>query len=600
MDISFTIIELILAVLLFIAAKRSAKRPDNRWRLLYAAPTFIAIIMVLLIGFDVHHIGIYVAAILQIAGLFAEKIRTKQIVSVCSAAAIIITFVLISTSPSYHRESYFADFEKAFSTMKYHYVLDKEKGIDWDALYAKYKPLFKEVDKSQDYVENYQLWQQFSREFYDGHVGYQMSSDGLFCDAFCKSYGNDYGLSLARLSTGEYVAINVEGYDNSYAVDNKDKDDLGFYKVKDNFLCKDAERLTLKNAGIKNGTIITKWNGKSIDEYYDEVKYYMDQYPVRDNEEFYLPMYVAGIGRDMYYGQTYVPGETYENISGVELSDAPAVDITYLDQNGEEKTVAAPCLGSYVMRLYDTFTKIDYGVNITNLSWQRINDDTYMIRISEMAYDQETYSGTDYAEMTDKLREEVEALKKEGVKNIIFDLRANGGGSPYFVEGIACLFAPKGEHLTYYSAVINEDTATFERGEDGKYIKGEPSSYEGEDIFHDGNIVLLVNAKTVSAGDDMTYMMGDFPNVKVIGFTSSNSSCQAVKGLPLESGQITFSAVPNLLPDGEIAIDTYTDHVGRTPFDNKIPFDENAIESIFDKREDYLLDYAAEYLSSNQ
>ncbi|MCR5700682.1 MAG: hypothetical protein K6G76_00875 [Lachnospiraceae bacterium] len=591
MDISFTIIELIMMALLFVVAQQSEKKPNNMWRLLYVAPAFIAVIMVLFIGFDVHHTGIYVAAFVQICALFAEKVRTKRILAVCSVALIAVSFALITLSSNYHREAYYADFEKTFNTMKEHYVIDKEKGIDWDELYAKYKPLFKEVDKSQDFVKNYQVWQQFCGEFYDGHVGYRMSSDGLFRYAFCKSYGNDYGLSLARLSTGEFVAINVEGYDNSYSVDNKDKDDVGFYMVKKVFDCKDADKLTLKNAGIKNGTIITKWNGKPIDEYYDEIKYYMEQYPVRENEEFYLPMYVAGIGRDMDYGVTYVPGETYENVEGKEMTDAPVADITFIDESGEEKTITAPCLGSYMMRMYDTNKKLDDGVNITNLKWQKINDDTYIIRISEMAYDQETYSGTDFTEMTDKLRGEVEALKKEGVKNIVFDLRSNGGGSPYFVEGIACLFAPKGEHLTYYSAVINEDTATFERGEDGKYIMGTPSSYVGEDLWHDGNIILLVNAKTVSAGDDMTYMMGDFPNVKVIGLTSSNSSCQAVKVLALNEGEISFSAVPNLLPNGEIAIDTYTDHVGRTPFDEKIPFDENVIESIFDKGEDYLLNY---------
>ncbi|MBE5924208.1 MAG: hypothetical protein E7271_07055 [Lachnospiraceae bacterium] len=592
MDISFTIIELIMMALLFVVAQQSEKKPNNMWRLLYVAPAFIAVIMVLLIGFDVHHTGIYVAAFVQICALFADKVRAKQILAVCSVALIAVSFALITLSSNYHREAYYADFEKTFNAMKEHYVLDKEKGIDWNGLYAKYDPLFKEVDKTQDYVKNYQVWQQFCGEFYDGHVGYRMSSDGLFRYAFCKSYGNDYGLSLARLSTGEFVAINVEGYDNSYSVDNKDKDDVGFYMVKKVFDCKDADKLTLKNAGIKNGTIITKWNGKPIDEYYDEIKYYMEQYPVRENEEFYLPMYVAGIGRDMDYGVTYVPGETYENVEGKEMTDAPVADITFIDESGEEKTITAPCLGSYMMRMYDTNKKLDDGVNITNLKWQKINDDTYIIRISEMAYDQETYSGTDFTEMTDKLRGEVEALKKEGVKNIVFDLRSNGGGSPYFVEGIACLFAPKGEHLTYYSAVINEDTATFERGEDGKYIMGTPSSYVGEDLWHDGNIILLVNAKTVSAGDDMTYMMGDFPNVKVIGLTSSNSSCQAVKVLMLNEGEISFSAVPNLLPNGEIAIDTYTDHVGRTPFDEKIPFDENVIESIFDKGEDCLLNYA--------
>lgn len=597
MDLGFLLIELALMVILFIIARLSFKRPNNKFRLLYAAPTFIAIIFVLFSGFDVHHIGIYFAAALQLICLYLEndKVKQKRIVAVSSAALLIVELVIISVAPTYHRMAYYKDFEKAYSIMKSHYVLAEEKDIDWDELHAKYKPVFKEVDRTQNHIEDYKAWAQFLGEFYDGHVSFAMASDGLAIDAICRAYGNDYGLSLARLTTGEYVAVNVEGYDNSYSINSSDKDEIGMYTEKENFMPEsaDSDRLTLKNAGIKNGTVITKWNGIPVEEYMDDINYYMTQYPVRENEEFYIPMYVAGIGRDMNYGDTYVPGEDNTNKSGNKITSNPSVDITFIDDNGDEKTVTAPNLGIYAPRMYDTMNKIDKGVNITNLEWQKINDDTYMIRISEMAYDTATYEGSDFTEVSDKLRGEVLALKEAGVKNIIFDMRSNSGGNPYFVEAIAQLFAPEGEHLTYYNAVINEDTATYERDETGHYTMGTPSKYQGEDLWHDGNVILLVNAMCVSAGDDMTYMMGDFPNVKVMGLTRSNSSCQAVTGVKMETGLLMFSAVPNLLPDGEIAIDTYSDHVGRTPFDEKIPFDQNAVTGIFDNGEDYLLDYAA-------
>ena len=595
MDFVFTIIELALMILLFIIAKYSQKNASNKWRLLYAAPVFFMIVLAVFDGFDKYHSGLYIAAALQLVCLFMEtsQVNKKRMLAVVSAVMILCTLVFISISPSYHRIPYYKDFRKAFDTMKAHYVLSEEKGIDWDELYTEYEPVFKEVDKTQSHVDNYKAWARFTGEFYDGHVNYLGASEGLARDAFCRSYGNDYGLSIARLSSGEYVAVNVEGYDNSYSINSTDQDEVGMYTVKNIFMpdTAEADRLTLKNAGIRNGTVITGWNGKPVEEYLKEVNYYMTQYPVRENEEFYIPIYASGIGRDMKYGDTYVPGEELKGISGEMISENPSVDITFLDSDGNEKTVTAPNLGIYAPRMYDTMNKIDRGVNITNLEWQEINKETYLIRISQMAYDQETYSGSDFTEVSDQLRGEVLALKEAGVKNIIFDLRSNGGGNPYFVEAIAQIFAPKGEHLTYYNAVINEDTATYERDENGKYKMGVPSKYEGEDLWHDGKLTLLVNAMCVSAGDDMTYMIGDFPNAKVMGLTSSNSSCQAVTGLTMEAGQIQFSAVPNLLPDGEIAIDTYTDHVGRTPFDEKIPFDEAAIEGIFDKGEDYLLDY---------
>ncbi len=597
MDVSFSIIEFALMIFLFFVAKLSVKRASNRWRLVYAAPTFFAIVLAVFGGFDKGQAGIYIAAALQLICLFMteKEVTKKRIVAIISALMIAANLVFMCFSPMYKKLPYLADFEEAFAMMKAHYILGEEKGIDWDELYAKYKPIFKEVDKTQDHVENYKAWHMFTGEFYDGHVSYTETSEGLCRDAICRSYGNDYGLSLARLETGEVVAVNVEGYSNCYTIDSEEHDEIGFYSVKKDFMpdTAEADRLTLKNAGIKNGTVITKWNGIPIDELMNEVTYYMDQYPVRENEEFFIPIYAAGIGPNMEYGDTYVPGETVKDKSDNNLKENTMVNITYIDSDGSEKIVTAPSLGIYAPRLRDTMDKIDKGVNITNLNWQEVTEDTYLIRISQMAYDENTYTTSDYSEMTDKLRGEVLSLKEEGVKNIIFDLRQNGGGSPYFVNGVAQLFAPLGEHLTYYSAVINEATATYERGEDGKYVKGVPSTFEGEDLWHDGQIILLVNAECVSAGDDMTYIMGQFPNVKVMGFTSTNSSCQATTGKDFGAGGISFSAVPNLLEDGEIAIDTYTDHVGRTPFDEKITFDETAITAIFDEGADYPLDYVA-------
>jgi hypothetical protein len=119
----------------------------------------------------------------------------------------------------------------------------------------------------------------------------------------------------------------------TYNIGQKEKDDLDFYAVKKKYAPRNAkeERLTLKNAGIKNGTVITKWNGKTIDSYFDEITYYFNQNPVLANEEFYLPTYVAGIGKNMAYGETYVQGK--------KDNENPFVTTGFLDENGIEKTV---------------------------------------------------------------------------------------------------------------------------------------------------------------------------------------------------------------------------------------------------------------------
>lgn len=553
---------------------------SNRARLVFAAPCFLGVFIVFVYGFHIKFLPAYIAAVLPVLCFYAEKKKWRIRVLTLTALLLIGNIGWYFAMSSEHRE-YYKDFETAFAIMKEHYVLDKEKDIDWNKLYSKYEPLFKEVDRLQDPVYDYELWQEYTGEFYDGHVQYVVKEDDDGLRAVVESYGNDYGLSLVQLSSGEYAAVNVEGYDNCYSI-NDEEDDYGFYRIDDDYHPEDVsnKRLTLKNAGLHNGSIITKWNGKDITEYYDDVKYYLMQYPVKENEDFYLPMYVAGIGNTdrSPYAQRFD-------------MDGGSVTISFLDENGTEQTVKAPSLGAYTPRLMDTFSKIDRGVNITNMTWQRVNDDTMLLRISEMAYDADTYAGVDYTVMTDKLREEILSYKDSGVKNIIFDMRANSGGSPWFVMSVAGLFAPEGKHVESYSTVIDEKSATFKRDADGKYIKKEALSYTGEDLWHDGQIVLLVNAMCVSAGDEMTYTMGEYPNVKVMGFTRTNSSCQAVTCESLNNGEIAFSAVPNLDEESEPIIDTRPDRLGRTPFDEYIPMDAEAIKAIFDLGEDYALNY---------
>ena len=597
MDKIFAGIELGLMVILFISVSLSKKYASAKWRLLYTLPIIIAVIFVYMDGITKEAAGIAAGAVFVGTGFFVSKAMWKRIIPVISCWMIMVSLVAVLVSPDYKRKSYAEDFDTIFTTIRDHYVLTEEKGLDLEELYAEYAPHFKEVDKSQDYVENYKLWLRFLNNFHDGHVSYHVKDDEDAKKAVCEIFGNDYGLSLIKLSTGEYVAVNVEGCGMSYSITEDGYDELGMREIVKKYAPSNAEanRLTLANAGIHNGTVITKWNGKPIDEYFDEIDYYMDQFPVKENEEFYRPIYVAGIGRDLNYGETVIPDamkesckKTVDNVSAENAS----VDITFINDMGEEETVKAPNLGSYFRRLYETEGMLSDGILADNLSWQRLSDDTAVLRIYSMSYDSKTYNGADYTEMTAELREELLGLKQEGVKNIIIDLRSNTGGSPYFVEGVAQLFAPEGEQLTYYNAVINEKTASYERGADGKYTMGVPSTFQGEDIWHDGNVILLVNAMTVSAGDDMTYIMGDYPNVKVMGITRTNSSCQAVTQYSGKAGVVFFSAVPNLFPDGTIAIDTFADRIGRTPFDERIPIDKEAVTAIFDRGEDYILQYA--------
>ncbi|MCR5391420.1 MAG: hypothetical protein K6E77_11790, partial [Lachnospiraceae bacterium] len=183
---------------------------SNRARLIFAAPCLLGIFMVLVYGFQIKYLPAYIAAALPVLCFYAEKKKWRISVIAMAVLFLIGNIGWIYAMPPEHKD-YYKDFETGFSVMKEHYVLDKEKGIDWNKLYSKYEPLFKEVDKLQDPVYDYELWQEFTGEFYDGHVQYVVKDEDDGLRSVIESYGNDYGLSLIRLSTGEYAAVNVEG-----------------------------------------------------------------------------------------------------------------------------------------------------------------------------------------------------------------------------------------------------------------------------------------------------------------------------------------------------------------------------------------------------
>ena len=569
MDKTLAIIEIILSVFLLLTIRLEKIRPTTKWRILYALPLVLAVTVSAFIPWDKYYAGVYTGAALFVICLFIDSPRARAGV-VCGAGLLIAgTFIFCMLSPLYNAHDYSADFEKGFNEMKDYYVLAEEKEIDWDALYAKYSPQFKEATKKQDEAASIKLWMQFANEFYDGHVSYSCENAAGFENAAYKIFGNDYGLSLVKLSDGRYAAANVEGGAHSFGVTEGNED----FKKFSSQLAPDIEKIRyiLRDAGIKNGTIITSWDGMSMEEAVSKVDVMLENMPDAENEAFYRTFYAAGYGGD-------------------------TVNIGFIADDGTEKTVTAPRLGAYICRLISTMEKLDDGVLISNLDWQKLNGETALLRIYSMSYDMKSYKGSDYREMTDALRTQLLAYKEEGVKDIIIDLRRNSGGSPFMVMGVAQLFAPRGEHVDSYSAVINRNDARFERGADGKYVKDEPITYSGEDLWADGRIVLLVNGQTVSAGDEMTYLMSEYPNVTVMGYTKTNSSCQAVTQISVGNGGLSYSAVPNLTEDGEPLIDTYADHKGRVPIDIVIPMDEEVLSAVFDRGEDYPLDQAMEWL----
>jgi carboxyl-terminal processing protease len=491
-----------------------------------------------LAGFESSMLGVYVGAALMLAGLIVERPRVRQSVSALLVVLSLAAIPACLLNSGYRAPDYTADFKDGFETLKTRYVLGEYKGIDWDALYEKYLPRFEAVDRTHDEVENAVLWQEFVQEFYDGHVTFTPTSEKTQELASQRVCGNDYGLSLMDLSDGRTVAVNVE------------------------------PDSAVTQAGIHNGTVITAWDGRSIDEVKAQIPVTVTNFADQDNAAFYSAILVAGVGGEQ-------------------------VEISFLNDAGEAQTVTAYRLGSYAERVKETVQILDGGYDAGNLTWTRLGEDTALLRIRTMMYDSESYTSTDHTKMKEGLRAQLLNLREEGVTRIIIDIRQNSGGSPHMAMAIASLFAEEGEHFYLNSGEWDADTGTYKKDpETGKYLVGETLTYTGENLWAQGEVIILAGAESISAADHFTMLMEQIPNVTVMGFTGTSGSGQAVAGYELKSGSLTFSAIPTMDEEGNIMIDSGTDHVSQLDVDVTIPFDEEAVRVLFDEGGDALLEKA--------
>ncbi|MDE6025917.1 MAG: hypothetical protein K2G45_10740 [Lachnospiraceae bacterium] len=528
---------------LYFLAGYAAKALSSKWKLCYVVPFIVCILFAELSGTEISLLGVYIGVALLFVGFIKEDVRIRRMVSVGTIVLTFVSILICLFYPGYRMPNFVSDFKTGFTSMKEHYCMTEHKNIDWDAMYEEYLPKFKEAQKNHDEVENYILWIELCNSMHDGHVAY--SADKKIADkAIDKMYGNDYGLSLITLSDGNTVAINVQ------------------------------ENSEVYSAGIRNGTVITSWDGKSVDELKsnDIPIEWLPYNPVKENDDFNSAMLVAGMGGDI-------------------------VSIGFIDENGKEKSVSAPKLGTYSKRLEDTVDILYSGIKASNLTWHDLNENTAVLRLTQMMYDTDSSANSNFSRMKEELKANILEQKEKGIENLIIDLRCNGGGDPGFIIAIAELLSPETEFSYACSALWDANAKEFSYdSESGTYVVGNKVTYTGENVWGDGQIVILVNMATISAGDHFTQLMSALDNVTIMGFTSSNCSGQAIRGVSFESGVLQFSSVPTVHEDGTIYIDPDASRKATVPLDIKIPFDERAVKAIFDDGEDYELQYAEEYL----
>ncbi len=541
LDLILAILLIVFSVSLFILSKVAEKIITQKWRICYAAPAITALLVAGLAGFEIYMLPAYIAAVVPLAGFFKDSGKLRRISAVVSAVLAVVTIPFCSLSKGYRAYDYVDDFKFGIKAMEDHYVLAEHKNIDFDALYEEFLPRFEAVNRSQDSLENTIVWTEFCARFNDGHVGFAPEEDyeTVMTEMYDKVLGNDYGLAPMTLADGRTAAVNV---------------------------APDSEAT---KAGIRNGTIITSWDGVKPEEIDDEVMKYFT-FADKDNKAFLRTIICGGTGGD-------------------------SITVGFLDDSGNEQTAVLPKMGTYYSgRMKDALTKITGGIETGHLMWQDIDENTSAMRLKMMMFDSESMESGEYRILKNDIITKLEEMKAQGKNHVVLDMRDNAGGDGGMVKAIASIFMPVGEHYYCTDALWSDAAGGYATDENGRFIKDVDNYITGEDLW-DGKLTIIVNYNSVSAADHFALVMQGMPDVTIIGFTEPNGSAQGVGGAYFDNDStLGFSGSLLLDENGDVSVDSGANYESGNDIDIKVPFDEEAVKAIFDEGRDYLLEKALE------
>lgn len=432
------------------------------------------------------------------------------------------------------RKSYSESFHALAQEMDRSYVLKEWKDVDFSALENKYMPMVKEAEQEKDPGKFADAVEMFCNELHDGHIMVQRNYDTEKYPSVFEL--REYGLAMIGLDSGEVIAV-----------------------------CTTDE---VNRLGIEDGTVITKWNGKPVQQAAAEDVLDRGE-PVKSNADKVSAMYLSGTGGD-------------------------TVQITFLDKSGKEQTAVLSDLGenNTFYEAYDAFTQIQ-KTEQPNFSTKMLNDKCGYIVMNAQTSGGPRDLVSDFSSRSDYMKKEfrkkLSSLKEQGMEYLVVDLRDNMGGCD----------APT---VSFCELLTNEKYFTHGLGvyRGGKYICAAERYIRGTGEFADLKVVALTNLECISAGDAASLYLSKLPNVTLAGITDPSGSGQETGGCCVLSDSVVGVLYPTGLllgEDGVPYIDTRADRVSRDPVEVRIPFDYDAAMKIFRDGEDYELEWAVNYLS---
>ena len=443
------------------------------------------------------------------------------------------------------------DWETSFSNtidrLEKSYVNRYWKDIDFDSIRNELIPKVRQAQETGDKVAFGEALYDLKYELFDGHVNVEIKDFDTLYEVSQRLAGNDYGLSMFRDSTGEVLAVLVD--EKSEAAEN----------------------------GIKNGTVITKWDGQPIDEAASQVicidTFYTFSYI--ENEDIFRPIFLAGKGGD-------------------------SVEVTFIGDDGKARTAELTKIGNYSSRLHraiDSVIRESVIEHDDNFYSCMLNNNCGYFRVTREYY---YYGGMDYikAELFDgyeALRQDIinkmNDLKAQGMDRLVIDLRYNSGGMGMVAQNIASVFVDV-DFLSEKAFLTSS----------GKMVSLAKPAKIGKAEFSDIPITVIVNSETCSAGDCLTYWLSRGDNTHIVGNTYPWGCAQGTGGTCLLTDcefEFYYPVVLTLGEEGVPIADAKSDRKARILLDYKMEYDRDGVIELFSNTnaKDDVLEYAVNILN---
>lgn len=535
----------VIVTIISIIFFRIFSKENKYTTIFYFLPIVLSIMHFIIGRFNYLVVPVYMTSIVVLLAYMGRK--RKIIYIMFCIVSIILSLLPLGISEefdlkNYASMSYSEAFKNLNAELKENYPFTDWKRIDFDEKYNEYIERFKNADKSKDEEEYYLALKDYLISFNDGHITTinplqlpPLGIDDKFVSSLSQKYtGAGYGFSLIKLDNGNVVVSMID--ENSEA-----------YK-----------------SGIRRGTIIAKWNDKPIEQAANEVSKTWSIARSADKENM----------------------EQNNYMMLTKTKEGESVRITFIDELNKEKTVALKAeKGNYNIGTKDRDLFFHKENNSKEFEYKLLNNKHGYIYLKTM-------QPQDQKQVLEQFKKALNEFKENKAEDLIIDVRNNGGGDDKFGAKIAGLFS-KNRSFYLQENLYNPENKVFEKQLD---LFVEPNY-----IGFDQKIVVLANSKSVSATEGFVYNLKKLDNVISAGITGTNGSFGTISDgqiLMPENYIINYPKIACLDENGKIMIDSDYTGIGGVKPDLKIPLDMKPIKEIYEKGNDYEMDYVINYLES--